>query len=191
MRSTIAARSAALLAIAAATPIAASPATADVIDRGTASGSETSADEICGIPVVRTSTFRTAYRIRVDKASGGEAFFERLNVRYRDVDINPLTGASITVEGHSVYNELRATHVSGDVYEFVAMEAGQPFVVRDASGTVVLRDRGAIRHRILFDTGGDARPGGVVLDDEIVGVSGPHPGLEDADACGVIAPLLA
>jgi hypothetical protein len=191
MPNRIVARSATLLTIAAAALVAASPGTATVVDRGTFAGSETAAADVSGIPVVRTSTFSGRYRIRLDKASGGEAFLERLELRYRDVYANPLSGASITIHGHSLYNELTATRVSGNVYEFVAIEAGQPFVVRDASGNVVLRDGGAIRHRILFDTQGDAQAGGVVLDDEIVRISGPHPGFDNADACRTIAPLIA
>jgi hypothetical protein len=45
----------------------------------------------------------------------------------------------------------------------------------------VLRDRGVIRHRGLFDTLGDGAPGGLLLDHEIVGIGGPHPGFDQTE----------
>ena len=172
--------------------LAACPAGATVVDRGTFGDSETVADEICGIDVVRDSVFSGSFRIRVDKQSGGQAFFQHLQFSYRDVFTNPANGRSITIEGKSLNNELTARQVEGDVYEFTTIEAGQPVTVRDGAGKVVLRDRGVIRHRVLFDTLGDGTPGGVTLEDEIVGIGGPHPVFEmsDEEFCETVAPLL-
>ena len=82
--------------------------------------------------------------------------------------------------------------MDGNVYEFRTIEAGQPFVVRDGVGRVVLRDRGVIRHRLLFDTLGDGMPGGIELDDEIVGVGGPHPGFDQTEEefCAMVTSLI-
>ena len=171
---------------------AAASANATVVDRGTFAGSEIGVpDDLCGIAVTRDSTFSGSFRIRVDR-SGGQAFFQRLNFTYRDVFTNPLNGRTITFEGHSVSNELTATQVDGNVYEFRTIEAGQPFVVRDGVGRVVLRDRGVIRHRLLFDTLGDGMPGGIELDDEIVGVGGPHPGFDQTEEefCAMVTSLI-
>ena len=89
-------------------------------------------------------------------------------------------------------NELKATHVTGNVYAFITIEAGQPFVVRDGDGNIVLRDRGVIRRRVLFDTLGDSTPGGVFLDEEILSVSGPHPGFDQTEAefCAMVEGLI-
>jgi len=174
-------------------PIAGAPAQATVVDRGTFAGSETGvADELCEIAVVRDSTFRGSFRIRLDKASDEQAFFQRLNFEYRDVFTNPLNGRSLTFEGKSLSNELTATQVEGNIYSFTTIEAGQPFVVRDSAGNVVLRDRGVIRHRILFDTLGDSAPGGITLEDEVVGIGGPHPGFEQSEEefCGMVEGLI-
>jgi hypothetical protein len=174
-------------------PIAGAPAQATVVDRGTFAGSETGvADELCGIAVVRDSTFIGSFRIRLDKASDGQAFFQRLNFEYRDVFTNPLNGRSLTFEGKSLSNELTATQVEGNIYSFTTIEAGQPFVVRDGGGNVVLRDRGVIRHRILFDTLGDGAPSGITLEDEVVGIGGPHPGFEQNEEafCGMVEGLI-
>jgi hypothetical protein len=169
------------------------PAQATVVDRGTFEGSDPGvAEEICGIDLVRESTFSGSYRVRLDKASDGQAFFQRLNLQYRDVFTNPINGRSMTFEGRSVRNEISATKVQDDVYAFTEIEAGQPFTVRDGAGNVVQRDRGVIRHHILFDTLGDGAPGGVQLDDQVVGVGGPHPGLDQSDAnfCAMIDALV-
>jgi hypothetical protein len=172
---------------------AAAPAQATVVDRGTFAGSELGVpEEVCGIALIRDSTFSGSFRIRVDKASGGQAFFQRMTFEYRDVFRNPANGASMTFEGKSLTNELTATQVSGNVYSFTTIEAGQPFVVRDSAGRVVLRDRGVIRHRVLFDTLGDGMPGGITLDDTIVGVGGPHPGADQSEEefCAMVEALV-
>jgi hypothetical protein len=153
-----------------------------VVDHGAFDGSEIGvADNLCGIALVRDSTFSGSFRLRSDKASDGQAFFQRLNLDTRDVFTNPANGRTMTFETHELLNELAATQVDGNTYAFTTIEAGQPFTVRDSAGNVVLRDTGVIRHRVLFDTLGDGTPGGVTLDDEIVGVGGPHPGLDQTE----------
>jgi hypothetical protein len=83
-----------------------------------------------------------------------------------------------------------ATIVDGG--KFSGSETGVPFEVRDGAGNLVLRDRGVIRHDELFDTLGDGAPGGVVIDDQIVGVGGPHPALDQTDAefCAMVTALV-
>ncbi|WP_028066635.1 hypothetical protein [Solirubrobacter soli] len=168
------------------------PAQATVVDRGSFEGSETVPDPQCGIALTRSSTFSGNFRVRVDKASGGQAFFQRLNFDYRDVFTNAANGKTMTFEGHSVQNEIAATPVGGNVYEFTVVEAGQPFVVRDGAGRVVLRDRGVLRHRVVFDTLGDGTPGGVTIDDEVVAVGGPHPGFDmtEEQFCAMVTSLV-
>lgn len=190
---TLCARPAAVLAVATLMVAGATPASGTVVDRDTIGGSELGvADIICGIAVIRDSTFSGSFRVRVNKASGGQAFMARLNFRFVDTFTNPLTGRSMTFEGRLLESEIKATHVEGNEYSFTTIEAGQPFVVRDASGNVVLRDRGVIRQRLLFDTLGDGTPGGVQLDDEIIGIGGPHPGFDQSEEefCAMVQQLL-
>jgi hypothetical protein len=71
----------------------------------------------------------------------------------------------------------------------VTIQAGQPFVVYNSDGQVVLRDRGVIRFTYLFDTLGDNEPGGVFVQDVDVRVNGPHPGF-DADFCDIARSLI-
>lgn len=81
---------------------------------------------------------------------------------------------------------------SGDIYAFATIEARQSFVVRGGEGNVVLRDRGVIRRRVLFDTLGDGTPGGIVVDEEVIRVDGPHPGfdLSEPDFCAMVEELV-
>jgi hypothetical protein len=44
------------------------------------------------------------------------------------------------------------------VWQFVTMEAGQPWVLRDADGNVLIRDRGRLSATFQVDTLGDADP---------------------------------
>ena len=46
--------------------------------------------------------------------------------------------------------------MEGTVYDFVAHESGQPFVIRDMDGNVILRDRGNLVHMFTVDTQGDS-----------------------------------
>ena len=62
------------------------------------------------------------------------------------------------IRGRAVFHEIKATQVGGDIYEFEAIEAGQPFVVEDSGSNVVVRDRGMIRRTALFDTLGTGCP---------------------------------
>jgi hypothetical protein len=169
------------LGVAMLTALAASPAEATVVARGTFSESERVTEQLCGISLVRSTTESGSYRIRLDKKSGGQAFLQRLNLTYKDVYTNPLNGRSMTFEGKSLINELRATHVEGNVYSFTTIEAGQPYTIRDAAGRVVIRDRGVVKRQILFDTLGDSEPGGITLEETVIGVGGPHAGLDQSE----------
>ena len=184
---------ASLLGVSLLLAFAVSPAQATVVDRGTFSGSEAGVpDPLCGLDLVRDSTFSGTFRDRVDKQSGGQAFFERLNFQYQDVFTNRANGRTMTFAGHSITNEIKATLVEGNVYEFTKIEAGQPFTVRDAAGRVVLRDRGVLPHHVLFDTLGDGAPGGIELDDQVVAVGGPHPGFDQTEEefCAMVTSLV-
>jgi hypothetical protein len=55
---------------------------------------------------------------------------------------------------------------------------------------LLLRDRGVIRSSLVFDTLGDATPGGAVVEELEPSVRGPHPGFDDATLCPVLVPQL-
>jgi hypothetical protein len=105
---------------------------------------------------------------------------------------NPATGEFVVVRGNGIVKEVQARQVEGSVVTFLVHEAGQPFVVEDSSGRVVLRDRGMITLSWVFDTLADNEPGGVFLEGPaVVRVSGPHPGFEEAsDFCALMTSLI-
>jgi hypothetical protein len=162
----------ALLALAAVSPVGAT-----VIDQHHYSGTSTDSFDDCGFTIDVASQFEGVMHFRVDK--GGEAFLVSDNYSYRDVLTNRDTGQWFVIRGNGLYHEVTATHVSGNVYEFVAIESGQPFVMEDSAGNIVARDRGVIRHTYLFDTLGDGTPGGVTVEETGLAVHGPHPGFAD------------
>lgn len=115
------------------------------------------------------------------------------NYQYsKRVTADPDTGRWFTVEGNGLYKDRKITLVEGTTYQFDAMEAGQPFVVRDMNGEVVLRDRGLLHTRFQVDTKGDADlsndefvPGSW----ELVADRGSHPGFY-IDYCQMAKDLL-
>ena len=80
--------------------------------------------------------------------------------------------------GNGLFQDTRATRVEGTIFEFTSINAGQPFIVQDSHGNVIVRDRGVIRQVLEFDTLGDDVPGGEFVADVSFSVHGPHPGLE-------------
>lgn len=166
----------------------AAPAGATVVERDRVAFEFADTYEDCGFEVAVEGAVSLKLRIRAGTGDNEGAFFLRRNVAYHETHTNVVTGESLTIEGRFVFNEVRATRVDGDVFEFTAIDAGQPFVVTAADGEVLLRDRGLVQSTVLFDTGGDDEPGGELLD---IGfeLRGPHPGF-DADFCDIVTALI-
>jgi hypothetical protein len=168
--------------------VCAAPAGATVIHQGVDSGTDTFTDDSCGVPYDVVATFETRTQLRVDQT--GQAFLEHTIFRITETVTNPATGGFFYITHRGLYHEIKATQVEGTVYEFIAVEAGQPFVIRDAAGNVVSRDRGVIRHDFLFDTLGDSQPGGNFIVELSDDVHGPHPAFApDFPFCDIAASL--
>jgi len=183
----------ALVVIAVVMACGAGTAQATVIDQGHFSGTDTDQpDNLCGIDVVRDSVFSGSFRIRAPQNGNGQAFLQRLNLKVTDTFTTPLNGKSLSFSANELNNELHATQLAGDVYTFETIEAGRAFTLTDSSGHVVYKDRGNIRRIITFDTLGDGQPGGNLLDETVVRISGPHPAFEttDAEFCAVVESLI-
>jgi hypothetical protein len=166
------------------------PANAAPIQNERYSGTESFTE--CGRFQVE-STFSGRVMIKdATPARDGQFFYFQDNYQYRDVITNPATGEFVVVRGDGIFKEVQARQVEGSVFTSLTHEAGQPFVVEDSSGRVVVRDRGMITLSYVFDTLGDSAPGGISLTDAVVvRVSGPHPGFGEAfDFCALLTDLI-
>ena len=124
--------------------------------------------------------------IRSGKGDKDTAFFLHDNYEFSETWTNRDSGTWITLSGNGLFQETRATHLGGTLFSFRSINAGQPFVVHDQNGDLVMRDRGVIRQEITFDTLGDDTPGGAFVADVSFEVAGPHPGL-DFDLCATLS----
>jgi hypothetical protein len=170
----------------------AAPAQATITERGEFTFEESVEEDFCGIEVRRESTFSTKYRARTGKGDLDQAFFGMDRYRSTDTFTNLATGAFFTVDGKGVFKDVKATRVDGNVFRFTILEAGAVAVLRDMSGNILLRDRGAIWRTLVFDTLGDDEPGGEILEETADRVSGPHPLLDadEATRCALIHDLI-
>jgi hypothetical protein len=175
--------------------IGAHPASATMFQRSEAySGEEhISIDGFCGLESVSLDVvFSGRVHIREGKGKQDGAFFLHDNYSVLETITNNDTGRFLTASHDGVIQDIRATRVDGSIFEFVSHEVGQPFVVRDMDGDVVVRDRGALTFTYLFDTLGDDVPGGVFIEELDVRVSGPHPVffLEPGEECPTVLALI-
>lgn len=153
-----------------------SPAQATIIVRAPYDVTYSDSFDDCGFVVQVEGSVRGLLLIREGTGPDETAFFAHNN--YEVEEILTANGRSITLRADALYQETRATHVEESIFEFHAVEAGQPFAVYDADGNLVLRDRGVIRYTFLFDTGGDDVPGGEFVGEFEVEFGGPHPSWE-------------
>lgn len=178
-----------VLAVATSLIVGVSPAGTTIFEKGRFSDEFSFTYDDCGFPVSVEGTEEGRYRIRQGTGKTASAFFLQVTASFREVHTNTDTGEWFVLRGRRVFNEVKATRVEGTIFKFVAIEAGQPFVVENSAGEVVIRDRGVIRFTILFDTKGDAVPGGDLVEFLGADVRGPHPGF-DADFCEIASDLI-
>ena len=169
--------------------VAVAPAGAAIYDREIYKDDYAFSYDECGFPVDVTG--RTVQRLTLRTGTGPDegAFFLHNRYSYVETHTNAETGNSLTIEMRGLFHELKATRVSGSVFEFTAIEAGQPFSLYDSDGDLVLRDRGSVQLHIVADTLGDAEPGGEIVAELEPRLNGPHPSW-DTDHCSMITPLI-
>ena len=148
--------------------------------------------ELCGIEVHQEGEFAGTVHFRVGNGAVESAFFAHDHLAYAFTITNPANGRYFTTEGKAVLNEFTALRISETTFEFTQIEAGQTFVLRDASGRAVLRDRGRARITLLFDmVRGATREELAVLHTDL---AAPHPGFlydDEGRFCSVVQQLLA
>ena len=163
-------------------------ATGTVVERGNYTDEYAFSYDDCGFPVDVEGTASGHFRVRAGKGKTATAFFVNDNYSYRETHTNADTGEFVTIVGNAVFNEIKATPLGGNLFEFEAVEAGRPFTLYDSAGHVVARDRGSIHHHAIFDTHGDNVPGGRRCGLLRAVVHGPHPGFDDF--CGLVGGLI-
>jgi len=138
-----------LLVAALAVPL---PAQARPIEREHYSGTDSFNFSDCGFVIHDEVTFDGVFMLKAPKDPGAPP---RLFDNYHNTETLTANGRSLTIEHQGLYKDLHVSRVSGTVYQFVSMESGQPFVVRDEAGNVMIRDRGVLRTTFRVDTQGD------------------------------------
>ena len=136
---------AAAVAVAAAvTVLGGAPSNATVVDRDHYFSEPYSfSHDDCGFDVEVNGTSSGVFRIRAGKGKTATAFFGHDNYSFVETQTNPETGAFVTITANAVFNEIKARHVEGTIFEFEAVEAGQ-FRMYDSDGRLVARDRGSL-----------------------------------------------
>jgi hypothetical protein len=169
----------------------AAPAQATVFDKGPFAFEDSNTEDLCGIEVRHDFSISGHFRNRTGKGDLDQAFFGQSSAHITDTFTNLATGAWFTNEARVTQMDVKASPLGGNVFVFEFREAGMG-VVRDMDGNVVLRDRGAIWTRMVFDTLGDSQPGGEILEESVIRVSGPHPGFEQDEEqfCAAVHDLI-
>ena len=165
------------------------PAGATIVDRGHTSDAYSFAFADCGFEIEINGSVSTRYRIREGSRADESAYFLHETFSFRETLTNPVTGEWVLLRGSGTANDVKATRLEGSLFEVKSIVAGQPFVLEDSDGNVVLRDRGVIRRWILFDTGGDDDPASTELALLDIEVGGPHPALF-VDFCDIARDLI-
>ena len=103
----------------------------------------------CGYPIRVAGTESHAGTTRADKNFPGIVY---VTDKFEFTETwTAADGRWLTLSGHGVQKDEKGTSVGGSVYEFATKVTGQPMVVRNSSGAVVLRDRGSLTFHYTID----------------------------------------
>jgi hypothetical protein len=167
------------------------PADAEPLVREHYSGTDSFSFDDCGFLIEGTSTFSGLFMLKEGRAGDPTPYLFD-NYASDTVFTNPATGAWFTHHAQGLYKDLRIVHVEGTVYRFEAIEAGQPFVIRDSDGNVVVRDRGRLLTGFTVDTlGDDDLENDIFVDGsfDLLADNGRHPGFY-IDFCDIATDLI-
>ena len=172
-----------LVAAATATSFAA-PAQARTVDHWQWSEDRSYTVSDCGFPTDVTDHFEGNGVARTTGGSAEGVAMAQYTSRFVAVTTNPANGKSFTLTQRSMFQERGLTDLGGGLWGYSVHQAGQPFVITDGTGRVVVRDRGLVRFAGVYDATLDQ-----VVSFEATGVAGPHAGLT-MDLCDVTRDLI-
>lgn len=157
--------------------------------------------ECQGVDVVVRFHAEGVESIRRVRGSHGQAFFQKLRVKFRETWTQAGTEEVLFhFRGSFLLKEIAAVRVRkadvprrfvpegglvGPIFRFTIRDIGGR-VVTDADGKLLFHEGGLVRSKLLFDTLGDREPGGAFLNERVVRTVGPHP-LLHVDLCDVAA----
>jgi len=179
------------VAIVAGSTLTTGPAQAAPLTREHYSGTSSFSLDDCGFLIEGTTTFSGVFMLKQGRAGDPTPYLFD-NYSHDTVYTNPATGAWFTIHGDGLFKDLHIENIEGTIYRFETIEVGQPFVLRDSAGRVVLRDRGRLQTSIEIDTLGDSDiDNDIVIDGsfQLLADNGRHPGFF-ADFCAIATDLI-
>jgi hypothetical protein len=154
------------------------------------SGTDSFDFDDCGFTIHDDVVFNGLFMLKAGKHGDPTP---RLSDNYEAHERLSANGKFLTIDHNGLYKDLHVTHIEGTIYEFVAMEVGRPFTLRDMNGKVVLKDRGRLLTTFRVDTLGDSDLDNDVFVDgsfSLLRDSGSHPAFY-LDFCEIVVPLLS
>jgi uncharacterized protein RhaS with RHS repeats len=162
----------------------AAPAQARAVDHWQWSQDRAFTVDTCGFPTDVTDHFEGNGIARTTGGSTDGIATSQYTTRYVAVTTNPANGKWFTLAQSSMFQERGLTDLGGGLWGYSVNQAGQPFVITDSTGRVVVRDRGLIQFDGVYDANTDQ-----VTSFELSGMAGPHPGYS-ADLCEITRDLI-
>ena len=159
--------------------VVAGPASATIVERGRFTEPYEFIAWDCGYPMQVSGVQSHRLQVRADTRFDDILLFTD-NYEVRET-WTAADGRSFTLSANGVFKDVRATSLGGSAFEFTFHDVGQPIVITDSSGTVVVRDRGNFtgHFTIDFETGEES------FEFEL---HGPHP-MFFTDLCKAVEPL--
>ena len=174
----------AILTVAAVASWCAAPAQARTVDHWKFSEDRSYIVDDCGFPTDVTDHFELNGIARTVGASTDGVTMAQYTSLFVAVTTNPENGKWFTLTQRSTFQERGLTDLGGGLWGYSVHQAGQPFIVTDSSGRVVVRDRGLVTFDGVYDSGIDQ-----VVSFELATMSGPHPGFS-TDLCDITRDLI-
>lgn len=169
-----------LLTFALAAPVQAAP-----VEREHYSGTYSFEGDCDGFLSHVEVTFEGVFMLKAPRADGAPPYYFD---NYHTIETVTANGRTLTIEHQGLYKDLHITWVSGTVYQVVSIETGQPFVIRDSEGNVLIRDSGLLKTTFQVDTKGDTDLSNDFFIEgswSLLAEHGRHPGF-DFDFCGFL-----
>jgi len=144
---------------------------------------ETFSDDSCGYVMTVTRSSSGTFSVRTGTGRASSVLFFTDNYSFREVRTNPATGQSFVVRGNGQIKDVQAKPLGDNIFEIVTKNSGQPLVVEDSNGKVVLRAAGVVSFRFRINTHGNPDPNTWDFVEFLgVTIAGPHP---ETSACKI------